>query len=67
MKLTGSRCQCTVCKEFFNSTTAFDEHRKGPFKPLGQRYCDTSGLFKNSAGFWVTKLMTENIARKPQS
>ena len=31
MKLTGDRNQCQACKEYFNSTHAFDKHRTGDF------------------------------------
>lgn len=30
-KLKGDRNQCQGCKEFFNSTRAFDKHRTGQF------------------------------------
>jgi len=56
MKLTGSRCQCRACGEYFNSTSAFDKHRFGiPDK----RYCMSEyvmlaeGLSKNAALFWI--------------
>ena len=58
MKLTGSRCQCRGCDEYFNSTFAFDKHRTG--KP-DSRACLTSnqmqdkGMVKNEAFFWVSK------------
>lgn len=57
MKLTGDRNQCQGCKEFFNSTAAFDKHRTGQHGV--DRHCLTAGemtdkgMAKNSAGFWV--------------
>lgn len=56
MKITGSRCKCGACGEYFNSVGAFDKHRRG--KPT-ERYCDTSKLVKNNAGYWVTGLRDE--------
>jgi hypothetical protein len=29
--LTGNRCHCRSCGEFFNSTSGFDRHRYGPY------------------------------------
>lgn len=28
-RLTGKRCQCSACGEFFSALTAFDKHRVG--------------------------------------
>jgi hypothetical protein len=59
MKLTGSRCQCLGCDEYFNSVTAFDKHRRGEAE---DRYCLTTeqmlekGYEKNKALFWTTGL-----------
>ena len=63
MKLTGSRCQCRACDEYFNSTFAFEKHRTG--KP-DSRSCLTSnqmsdkGMVKNEALFWVSAANTFN-------
>jgi hypothetical protein len=57
MKLTGDRNQCQGCKQFFNSTAAFDKHRTGQHGV--DRRCLTEpemldkGMAKNSAEFWV--------------
>ncbi len=57
MKLRGDHCRCTACGEFFNSTYAFDRHRRGPYT---DRRCLTplamsgEGFEKNASGFWVT-------------
>jgi hypothetical protein len=61
MRLTGDRNQCQGCKEFFNSTTAFDKHRTGQHgvdrRCLDEPEMLSKGMAKNSAGFWVGSLM----------
>lgn len=63
MKLTGDRNQCQGCKEYFNSTAAFDKHRAGQHGV--DRRCLTpaemlaKGMAQNSAGFWVGEPMTD--------
>jgi hypothetical protein len=58
MKLTGDRNQCQGCKEYFNSTFAFDKHRTGDFGV--SRRCKTRdemegmGMSINHAGFWIS-------------
>ncbi len=55
MKLTGNRCQCAACGEYFNSVSAFDKHRRGKER----RFCwsvqqmQSAGMGKNRAGYWV--------------
>jgi hypothetical protein len=62
MKLTGSRCQCIACDEYFNSTFAFDKHRIGEHGKT--RRCMTidemlaKGMEKNEALFWVSSANT---------
>lgn len=57
--LRGDRCQCTACGEYFNSTYAFDMHRKG--KHGVNRHCLTpdamldAGMVKNRADFWISR------------
>ncbi len=57
MKLTGNRCQCAECGEYFNSVAAFDKHRVGN---MDNRWClpveemEAQGMGKNKAGYWVT-------------
>ena len=59
MKLTGRRNQCQGCKQYFNSTTAFDLHRTGDHGV--NRRCRTPaemekiGMLINDAGFWITE------------
>ncbi len=59
MRLTDHRCQCAGCREYFNSTAAFDKHRTGHG---AERRCRTPeemraiGMSQNPQGWWVTKL-----------
>lgn len=61
MRLTGDRNQCQGCKEYFNSTAAFDKHRDGRHgvdrRCLSADEMNAKGMAKNSAGFWVGSLM----------
>lgn len=58
-KLTGSRCKCSACGEFFNSVSVFDLHRTGLYPPKGVRRCRTpeemlsKGYLRNAGGFWI--------------
>ena len=56
--LRGDRCQCTACGEYFNSTYAFDKHRRGRhginrlcLPPNGML---EAGMSLNEAGFWIS-------------
>jgi hypothetical protein len=60
-RLTGDRCRCGACGEFFNRASTFTAHRTGPFAPIGQpdtRRCLTveemqvRGWCRDTAGFW---------------
>jgi hypothetical protein len=69
MKLTGDRNQCPRCAEFFNSTVAFEKHRRGDFgneenprRCLTPMQMNAQGMAKNADGFWVTKLNTRTFA-----
>ena len=61
MKLSGDRCQCIGCGEYFNSTYAFDMHRIGDHKV--KRECMTPDMMlekamtTNEAGYWISKAM----------
>lgn len=63
MKLSGTRNQCSGCKEYFNSNTAFDKHRTG--KHGVDRRCRTpdemmaKGMLLNAQGFWISEPMLE--------
>lgn len=56
--LRGDHCRCSGCAEYFNSTAAFDRHRRGEY---GNRRCLTVdemtaiGMAKNADGWWVTE------------
>lgn len=56
-KLTGNRCQCTVCGEVFSRERAFDRHRVGEHGV--NRRCLTLGEMRargwkrNKAGVWI--------------
>lgn len=58
MKLSGDRCRCCACGAHFNSTRAFDKHRRGDYGI--DRRCLTAaemlarGMAQNATGFWVT-------------
>jgi hypothetical protein len=71
MNLTGDRNQCQGCKEFFNSTFAFDKHRTGDFGK-GERRCLTTdemegkGMSKNTAGFWISAAMPADVREAAQ-
>jgi len=64
LKLTGSRCQCPTCGDYFGSVRAFDRHRVGPYANPGQwrgaRRCLTepemiaAGWARNGRGFLLT-------------
>lgn len=63
MRLTGDRNQCQGCKQFFNSTFAFDKHRAGEH---GRNRCclpvdemQKKGMCRNAAGFWISAAMPE--------
>ena len=74
-RLTGARCRCAGCGALFNSVTAFDLHRVGPYSqlddPTGERCrrCLTveemtrRGMSINSAGFWIKQTRIERRAQ----
>ena len=60
LPLSGNRCQCAACGEYFNSTSVFDRHRRGDYgNPASPRRClrpeemEARGFSKNTKGFWV--------------
>ncbi len=63
-KLTGKRCQCSVCKEYFSTVNNFDRHRVGTHAD-GKTCADpeTVGLVIGQSGpstFWVMPGKPEN-------
>jgi hypothetical protein len=71
--LTGNRCQCTGCGEFFNSATTFDGHRVGAYAPKNRpntRRClavaemQAKGWLLNGAGFWISETRSGRQQRR---
>jgi hypothetical protein len=67
MKLTGDRNQCQGCKEYFNSTHAFDKHRAGEHG-INRHCLDTAemlakGMFMGQDGFWRGSAMPDNVLK----
>lgn len=71
MQLRGDRNQCQGCKEYFNSTLAFDKHRTGDHGK--DRRCMTveemhaKKMLKNSDGFWITKAKPDSAINAKQA
>jgi len=68
LKLTGRRCQCCGCGEYFNGERGFDRHRVGVYgvnrRCLNVPEMLALGWFCNSAGFWaMTRLDGAGSAR----
>jgi hypothetical protein len=71
-KLTGNRCQCPTCSEYFNGVQPFDKHRIGDYAKPGQpntRRCltvtelEAAGFIRNAAGFWCERAGAERATR----
>ena len=67
-KLTGRRCQCCTCGQYFNGERSFDRHRIGVHGVNRRCLTDSEmlalGWFQNAAGFWaVTHLDSAGLAR----
>jgi hypothetical protein len=66
-KLTGNRCQCSACWEYFNGAAGFDFHRVGEYglsrRCLTVTEMVSKGYGKNPAGFWVTDSRAQRAAR----
>jgi hypothetical protein len=62
MKLTGNRCKCATCGEYFNSERGFVRHRvKGVCRTPDQLLM--LGWSKNKAAFWITETHEQRAAR----
>lgn len=65
MKLSGDRNQCQGCKAYFNSTHAFDKHRRGEHgidrRCLTADEMTAKGMVQNAAGFWCGSAMPKEI------
>lgn len=67
-KLTGRRCQCCGCGEYFNGERGFDRHRVGVHgvnrRCLSNAEMTARGWYLNAAGFWaITRLDSAGRAR----
>ena len=66
--LKGNHNQCQGCKEYFNSTGAFDKHRTG--KHGVDRRCRTVeemieiGFSLNAAGYWIASKMPDHLKKR---
>lgn len=58
LRLTGSRCQCPTCGDYFANPRAFDRHRVGEFgdcrRCLTIEEMNARGWVRNGRGFWLT-------------
>jgi hypothetical protein len=70
--LTGNRCQCPTCGEYFNGTQPFDRHRTGDYANADRpntRGCltvaemEAAGFLRNAAGFWCERASAEHATR----
>jgi hypothetical protein len=66
-KLRGDRNCCPSCSQYFNSITAFDQHRIGSFK-AGRRCLSISDMEsqnfgKTKDGFWLCPVLAEDRKR----
>lgn len=65
--LTGDRNRCPTCREYFNSSKAFDQHRTGKFN--SKRRCltigemETNGFRKNRDGYWLSPVAEKDRER----
>ena len=66
--LKGNHNQCQGCKEYFNSTGAFDKHRTG--KHGVDRRCMTTeemidkGFSLNASGYWIASKMPDHLKKR---
>lgn len=67
-KLSGNRCQCTGCNEYFNSDFAFERHRVGSHKGNRRRCLSLTemvvkGFSRNAKGFLITESCQQRAKR----
>lgn len=66
-KLSGRRCQCGGCGQYFAGITGFEKHRTGAYG--SDRRCMTvaemaeAGLVETVAGWWTVPMSEKAIAR----
>lgn len=70
VRLTGNRCQCTACGQYYNSVSVFDRHRVGGWENYGcNRRCLTEiemqarGWVKTRKGFWIERQRLDVMRR----
>jgi len=56
-RLTGSRCQCCACGNYFGNVDVFDRHRVGEYgtdrRCLSVEEMTVMGWERNERGFWL--------------
>ena len=65
-KLSGNRCQCTACGEYFNGVQPFDRHRVWHGvnrRCLTVAAMDAAGFIRNVSGFWCERASAEHALR----
>jgi hypothetical protein len=55
--LTGCRCQCVECGDYFGNVVGFDRHRVGDYgagrRCLTAKELGCRGWVRNERGFWL--------------
>lgn len=64
--VTTTKCQCTGCKEFFNSVSAFDKHRVNGERCLSVDEMIAKKMVKNETGHWCIKLLDNSVKNMMQ-
>jgi hypothetical protein len=62
--LRGAHCQCACCREYFNSTVAFDKHRMGEWtsrRCLTAKEMRAKGMLVSATGWWLTSAWKQAI------
>lgn len=57
-KLSGDRCRCNACGEYFNTTGVFDRHRQGPYtarRCMSVAEMEAKGYSVSGRGFWIRR------------
>jgi len=63
LKIGKRMCQCCACKEYFNSVSPFEEHRR-----FGScRKPQELGMVKNKGGFWIMYKMKDECKQRMSS
>src|SRR6202020_1599788 len=72
LTLRGDHGQCAACREYFNSTYAFDAHRTGRYTPMERRCLSpdemrSKGMSLSSTGFWISKPRLAALQPRPST